>query len=198
LLATDPLGQAGARATARSAHELEGVRERTSTLWSRIEPGQGGGRLTGLDGHQVPPDPRPSDSAKAPCAASFAVRRQSHPRDPPQGYAEFQRTMAKKCLRTRLSSVCTLRPHTRYTDALPIFSFRATSVGPKSEALKRFDLGNVDARLTAPVDSRHFRLGDPLSWPSRRKFVSNIRGPCSRWFLWVTLNKAETQRLGGA
>jgi hypothetical protein len=32
-------------------------------------------------------------------AATFAVRRQSHPRDPPQGYAEFQRTMAKKCLK---------------------------------------------------------------------------------------------------
>ena len=42
---------------------------------------------------------------------SFTVRQQSHPRDPPQGYAEFQRTMAKKCLRTRLSSVCTLRHH---------------------------------------------------------------------------------------
>ena len=39
-------------------------------------------------------------------AASFKVRRHPHPRDPPQGYAEFQRTMAKKCLRTRLSSVC--------------------------------------------------------------------------------------------
>jgi hypothetical protein len=44
--------------------------------------------------------------------ASFTMRRQSHPRDPPQGCAEFQRTMAKKCLRTRLSSVCTLRHHT--------------------------------------------------------------------------------------
>lgn len=27
------------------------------------------------------------------------MRQQSHPRDPPQGYAEFQRTMAKKCLK---------------------------------------------------------------------------------------------------
>jgi hypothetical protein len=31
-------------------------------------------------------------------AASFTVRLQSHPRDPPQRYAEFQRTMAEKCL----------------------------------------------------------------------------------------------------
>jgi hypothetical protein len=41
LLATDPLGQAGARATARSAHELEGVRERTSSSQNEDATSQG-------------------------------------------------------------------------------------------------------------------------------------------------------------
>ena len=117
-----------------------------STYASKIEPGQGGGRLMGLDGHRSPPIPgrpmcenpvrpnrrgfpfwvqssfelrphlppvRAQGVVLRPHARRYRLilRRQSHPRDPPQGYAEFQRTMAKKCLRTRLSSVCTLRHH---------------------------------------------------------------------------------------
>ena len=117
-----------------------------STYASKIEPGQGGGRLMGLDGHRSPPipgrpmlrKPRPNrrgfpfwvqssfelrphlppregaGSCSAPSRSAVLphLRRQSHPRDPPQGYAQFQRTMAKKCLRTRLSSVCALRHNT--------------------------------------------------------------------------------------
>jgi hypothetical protein len=50
------------------------MQTRIQAPWSRIEPGQGGGRLMGLDGQPSPPDPRPSDSAKTPSvpAAGFS------------------------------------------------------------------------------------------------------------------------------
>ena len=62
--------------------------------------------------HLPPREGAGSCSAPSRSAVLPHLRRQSHPRDPPQGYAQFQRTMAKKCLRTRLSSVCALRHHT--------------------------------------------------------------------------------------
>ena len=83
--------------------------------------------------------------------ASFTVRRQSHPRDPPQGYAEFQRTRWRKnaCeLAYRASARCAT---TRYTDALPPSSStaatassgwrRATPLQQSSSASLRWSVG---------------------------------------------------------
>jgi hypothetical protein len=184
---------------------------------SKIEPGHGGGRLMGLDGHQPPRSPavRCCESPVAfprggafllgarpeLCGGKWSVQKEATPRFQPCSDdtlpLSYVPHLPPSPVRARGSCTAPSRsavsPHlqcgdsrtpaiprrdaqnfrgrwqknacelayrasarcatTRYTDALPIFSFRAISVGPKPEALS-FDLGNVDARLTALVDTR--------------------------------------------
>ena len=58
------------------------MQTRIQAPWSRIEPGQGGGRLMGLDGQPSPPDPRPRRGFPFGCEAGtvpkWSVQKESN------------------------------------------------------------------------------------------------------------------------
>src|ERR1700730_17960092 len=59
-------GRVGALVREFANSKQNSAPRRVASSQKGIEPGQGGGRLMGLDGQPSPPNPRPSDSAKTP------------------------------------------------------------------------------------------------------------------------------------